>query len=717
MVKQSIRIGLATTTVITDPYWLRMDIKEDEVDDGMTVAEAARLIDATYNIKACEQQSDTEIWSQGEGANNATDIWSQVEDTTGIDQDTLDAQRRFADSLTTLGYTENCGPGSALDDLLAYTVTIQIYRSHQLELYKLQAVNGVPRDASRHSERTVVTVDVVDKSYITLDKPIVSKVGVRPPVIAWQGATATPKINIIGNTLQWEGSVTGTIRAEFYTEWDEVDVHVTGDPHDSQMIVGTDQTPYGTGWYSGTETGEEISHNQNIPCSVMAFYHFQYEELLLNAPEKDESTTELDKANFCHFITRMGQDDPHIADPEEEEPEKLCNQFIDEKIICECNGKEESNDHYEPVECPPGVSDGSTLRGSIKRTKYKDCGYRDEVNDPAFYEETCCEPWPWPLGSYNARPMPHCKAITKAFMNKPPEEDEEPLEEQYPEGTKIVSVAPADGHCGEWVIKQRVNALDCCDEVPDLWYDEINSASSIAPSSTAVIVAGGSDGREITWTIRGSGFFFTNGLTEIVTNGNTATVVTNAEACGQADIHIADGCSSDNGFIRCTEGRWELVPQEEWPAPGAATNVIATGVVQTQVYWVQALQNKYRITQNFHHDSCRQSVGMADWDYETACSKIPLSISELQSDWKSANPHEYSLYVDDQSAASNLLDDQVFGVLCTPNFGDDEAIFAEDGMFCLEEKRYYAEQPHYRCTNQVSGLVALSAVTVEKWVC
>jgi len=224
--------------------------------------------------------------------------------------------------------------------------------------------------------------------------------------------------------------------------------------NDSEMVEGTDSSVMGVGWYSGTESGDEIDDYQDVQCSVLAFYHHQYSEVVLSRPEKDESTTDTDKLNICHFVTSMagaGGDSDSGGDGAEDDEGKRpdCRQHVNEHIVCECDGKEKSNNHYEIVPCPDGVSENALLDG-VERTIYKDCGIRDKVYDPAFYEAVCCESWPF-VG-FNEKEMPHCERLIKGFARKPTE----PEELNYPEGTNFITVSPADGICGTWTITQRM---------------------------------------------------------------------------------------------------------------------------------------------------------------------------------------------------------------------------------------------------------------------
>ena len=624
----TLSLSLANSNgVVVDPYWLRMGIKKDQIDDGMTGAEAAALIDSVYNIKPCEQQGPTDIWDQGDAANTNTDIWSGAENTSGVDEETLAAQKRFVAKLLTEGYGEECGTGLSIPELIAYDVVIQIYRSHRNELYKLQVASGIASGATRCRDRVVVIQDVEEKTSVTLDMPIIDR-----PVVRWMSGVDAPEIHIIGNTLFWDGAFTGTIRAEFDTEWDEVTIHVTGDPVDSEMLTGTDTTVYGVGWYSGTESGDEIDDYQDIQCSVLGFYHFQYEELILNRPEEDESTSDVDKLNFCHFVTSIagssgGGDSESDRDEDEETPE--CRRHVNEHIICECGGIEGGNNHYEMVPCPDGVTANSLLDG-VERTRYMDCGYRDKVHDPAFYEATCCESWPF-VG-FNEKEMPHCERMVKGFTRKPLEESD--IEKEYPEGTTFIRVSPGDGKCGEWTITQRIIPRQCCDDVEPLVVSE-ESAEVLAPESWGTIAVTGGK-MPVTFKINGTGISFAGGRNEITVDGKQATVITDEDFCGMAYWSAKDGCSSVGGSLRSTQGHWEHIDPDslgdvEWTPTEVYMSGYDAGTCGGSWYTGIAYKEKYKVSMTFATYVLGNPTGCTALPYRPIAESLILTVDALHS--------------------------------------------------------------------------------------
>ena len=100
-----------------------------------------------------------------------------------------------------------------------------------------------------------------------------------------------------------------------------------------------------------------------------------------------------------------------------------------------------------------------------------------------------------------------------------------------------------------------------CDDVTPLVWDHDNSATILADNSSGMIyVTGGI--LPLTVQVRGSGFWLDQGHTiqDGVVNGRSIGIYTDGDACGAATIYIIDGCSSVNGSINSTLGKWVARP-------------------------------------------------------------------------------------------------------------------------------------------------------------
>ncbi len=326
MIDQSLSISFSNTTsdVVKDPYWLNMEIVQDEAADGMSVGQAAAIIDALYDISVCGESPDPYNLDGKQEVNNEP---SQEDFNTAIRDVIVDANGVFSmpDTCEMSSYNIAGEEG-------AYDVEIKVFRSHPgTEIYKLRLSNGTASRPRKITERVSHTLEIEETTSYTVDNPIQGR-----PVIAWVGVNG-PDLHITGNTIWWEGKFTGTLQAEFETEYDLIEIHVHGEPTNSQIIEGTLPEGYtGEGWYSGEEDASEITDIQNIQCSVLAFYHYQFEELILNRPEEDSSVSGQEKDDICSALdSNYGYSNTHIGgDDDSPEPYSYDTNCFDE---CEGN--------------------------------------------------------------------------------------------------------------------------------------------------------------------------------------------------------------------------------------------------------------------------------------------------------------------------------------------------------------------------------------------
>ncbi len=545
-------ITFANLSFIEDSYWLNMEIKEDVINDGITVAEAADMIDAAYDIQICGVEQLPKVDDEVipiEGDN----IWSPALDTQRIALANQEAAIRFADAIKVAGYVDNCDD-ITVSDLVSYEVTLKIFKSHIDEPYKLQISQGSASHPIKHREMVVHHIQVDDQTQVTLDNPIIDH-----PIITWEGINGGT-IHIKGNTLYWDTPQTGSIRAEFYTEWDEVTITVVEEPQlpTVGVVLGDFVPSFGTGWYTGEEQDTEVVSYKNIQCSVLGFYHYQYEELLLDSPERDESTTDIEKESMCSFVDIAlsstdvdgSSDTDGSSRVDEDGNPYVCRVHVNEYISCECMpASQEHLSYYKETYCPSGISNGATLSGSETIETYKWCGFTDGANDPDFYIQHCCEPWPFDFE------MPHCnQAVSQYFGGA----DNNFNPADYAEGTIFVRLSTRTGICGEHEVKQLLIDRNCCEDILPMEWDYHNSIETISTNSMGMVFALWGE-PPFHWKIRGVGFSFSDrdfSITEAITEDRRIIVYTNEHVCGMADIEVTDYCSIAHGQIRATVGYW-----------------------------------------------------------------------------------------------------------------------------------------------------------------
>ena len=447
----------------TNPYWLRFEIVEDK--STMSVGEAADVIDALYNVSICDRDypQKREIKPVPDD-----DDWTKA---AAIIKAMPGCEGRKA--------AEKGDPGS-------YDVKVRVYRSHRYELYKIVLTNGSINNLKHIERRVELTLDLENQHSVTLDQPII-----KYSSYGWQDIDG-PDIHRKGNTLYWKGEVTGVLRVEFDTEFDLVDIHVNGINNTSSSVVtGTDHSWMGDGWYSGDEDGLELTDVQDTKCTLLGFYHYQYEELQLHKPENDESvdpgmadeicagfggtgSTSTDRKAACKAACAArhsaGSDALSSCIEQCEEDEKRCYRQAEVTEICICGGEENTVTKEVPVRCPEGFADGANVGDGGESIGYVDCG-PDGIKD-VDYLETCCEVPP------DGITLPKCLEKHGPFVNDDTGPDIEDLKATYGDDAIIVAVGPAKGQCGETITIQDVDSKDCCDDIPAI--EDNGSDPSIA---------------------------------------------------------------------------------------------------------------------------------------------------------------------------------------------------------------------------------------------
>lgn len=190
MSTHSLTIAYSGASALIDGYWVR--IEQDVADETATVSDAANLLDALYDIDACEGATTEETTSDSTATGEpTTDLATAVEET-------LD-----------LSFCDADYDGSV-------EVEIRIYRSHLAEPYTLRLQGGELVSTVQAEGQVTVTAEIT--SEMTLDYPVVS------------GFSCTPApVKRTGNTLRFtEAQVGRSMTATYQSRWDVATVKVLG---------------------------------------------------------------------------------------------------------------------------------------------------------------------------------------------------------------------------------------------------------------------------------------------------------------------------------------------------------------------------------------------------------------------------------------------------------------------------------------------------------
>lgn len=489
MTTATLAIDYASTPV-NDPWWVRFG--QDGINDTATVGETADLLDVLFTLDPCDG-------SESEASNPvAGDVVEAVVQT-------------FRLSICDKRYD-----GSVL-------VPIKMYRSHPSDAYALRVSGGrVEGEIIAELEEVSRTVTVKQASSLTLEYPVVSGFAARwvGDVVGSDGApVSAPPIKRQGNTLYWQGQVTGTVRAEFVSTYDRIGILVAG---------------------VGGEMGKAV---------VRAFYHGTCTTFTPEMPDAAESDTSL-----CPSTTWQVDPDPDNV---------TCYEIVVQTKRCGCSGIEKESQTFErDVPCPasgptrcPGVSHTCRhLLGTVTDEVFVECeedrGYL--VAEREFYKEQCCE--------YPSLSLPQCEEKTESYAgDKSIEHGEAFWRGLYGEHTRFVPISPEDG-CGKHITRQVIQPDDCCETAPPLTWDADKSIDTVHDHDSGFVYVRDGIGPFV-WEVIGSGYLWLTGAApvwvRIVTEERWAAIETGAYPCGKFRITCTDSCGTVvSGEIVSTYGEW-----------------------------------------------------------------------------------------------------------------------------------------------------------------
>jgi hypothetical protein len=580
-----------------DDYWINIVQVGDE-DNGMTVGDAAELVDESFDVKVCDENYDP----------------FNVEGNEAEEPDPFDIDMAIAEYALGMEWCDVLPDGS-------YYVQLKVFLSHPLEdsKYVLRLSNGLVQQTLPVTEEVTHKIDVDGQEYVILDNPIVSE-----PVMEWLNPDDGPELMVSGNKIYWEGETTGTIQATFRTSYYLVDIRVDGDPKDLLNIQGTFPIKYnGTGFFPVNATLED----EDIQCTVMGFYHLKYEDLVLHKPERDESVSAdvalaICNGNYAESVVVEGpeplncyesclkycdhipiedvraecgiartacleecdgdpvcedkcqQDFEHCYANAKPEPTEECKEECEEDCTrdcykklnvierCHCSNQSHTNQERITVDCPIDTPTGTELKQDEETTEFYDCGGRDEFFEEDYYNSICEEPKPdnlYILGydgmDLSPSGLPWCGKMTRALT---PSKEPNPsaravIESKYP-NVSWRGVGPESNICGDWEVEQ---IAPCDANPPPIEWG--TSGQVVEPGGhVTVYISGGTP--PFTFRLNGEGFMFGNGTGRIDTFYRSATIYADFDACGRCNISVVDQCGEGaKGAVKSVEGEWHTV--------------------------------------------------------------------------------------------------------------------------------------------------------------
>ena len=546
-----------SSRAVVDPWWVRL-AQEDLPDDTATVSAAADLLDTLYNLDACD-------------------------DSTGTPEQTEDVS---AEEVTTTVEATVSAVSCLFDADGNVDVVVRVIRSRQDADYRLALVGGVIKTTETVRETVTQQTTLDSASSLTLDYPVIDDFTVqwRGQVYGSSGPIDDPKISRVGNTLDFGGvSVkSGTIRAEYLTEYDRCTITILG---------------------KNGEPGE---------CVARAFFHGLVDELELQTPDAAEDIGSC----TSHWVAPVSDD------------EVTCYRAVTKSYRCQCTDKEVYRETYDEItdcpeyvtRCPGNARDCMHLLESITVPEYVGCTDDAEVtgapgriyalSTPEYYRDKCCED---PTGA-----LPQCPERTTSWRGGLPiVGGAAKYYGMYGPKLRIVPVSPPGGICGTWKITQEIRSNNCCDGVEPLAWDGDVSPEVMAPNSAVVIGVTGGGKYPYQWSVLGEGIQFQNGAKKITTTGNQVRLSALPLACGMAEITVTDGCTTVVGYIRSTAGKWVMITDNA-VTPAAAKAIIGNIAIEAEVSESSYLGligyiGRYKVEQQWSYVGNGTSTSCGQW--------------------------------------------------------------------------------------------------------
>lgn len=499
-----------SSSEIEDSYYIRLE--QVGIEETATLGEVASLVDDLYEINPCVEAEDEEQESVTE--EDAVTAQDDTEPESVLDLVTL------SDSVKRLFGMSLCEQDAAGN----WYAQVKVIRSHVNEPYALKFVGG-------EEIQTVTTEELIDEviplenvSGITLEYPVVSDfiAGWNGSAVGESGVQSGPGITRTGNTLNWGLSLSGSIRVQYQTRYDLIDV----------LVYGNDDFSLGE-------------------CKVIAFFHGLVDELDLEQPEQEGADE--DREDYCDETGSS-----RFGGVISQEPLPIF--YITEtRYYCKCSGDYAYSIYSSD---PPDDFYGRIWNKSV-RGDYVDCnehtaGYLENRD---FYIEACCTT---PEAAEVS--LPRCKEVRRKNKGgqKISDEDLQWYKDKYGSDLVVTYISPTDGDCGDTTYYQSVDTKNCCDEVEPMSWDP-DFSPTVIPGLYHII--GGRAPFDI--HVEGEGFSLSPYEEDHhIIDYDGWFRIYDLGACGGGEILITDACDQElTKGIRSADGSWLKYDNPALPGP------------------------------------------------------------------------------------------------------------------------------------------------------
>lgn len=367
-----------------------------------------------------------------------------------------------------------------------WLAAVNVYRTHEQPGYELRSETATVETVALVEESHQQVVDV-DGPLIALERPYAGSLTGIPAGVNWE---------VRGGTVNLDRPVRDRLTLRYQTKYERV-----------TLRVPTRQT----------DGGEEYE-----PAAVVAFWGDMAAECALEPPEPESDEDREAREDICRKLR-----------PEPSEPGD-CWKIVRHYYRCECSNSRTG----EWEERVPAPCDGSPAGAGVGVEEsfdgYIDCGERDDVHDPEFYKQRCCE--------YPPTPLPRCREMRRVYRGGHEiESGPEHWKNIYGENVILHPVLPEGGVCGDEITRWNVPQKNCCDGITPLWPDPDNPENIWPDGSYRIEVHDGKEG-ELTWKGTGGLKFVDSGTDTYRTVSRAVLVKADSSVCPHPVITVNDGC-------------------------------------------------------------------------------------------------------------------------------------------------------------------------------
>lgn len=330
-----VSISISANAGDSEKYWVRLEQVQTR-PEAVSLADAARLIDAFYNVAPCDSDSF------GTGGEEAADT-------------TITEEDYYKAALEAVDLSAFCAGDQY------WEAQVDVLRSHRQPAYVLhnQPATLVRTVSMRTSK--VEQLDVDNANFVDLSWPC-------ERVLSLSGAELH---SLRGSTVNFTSPVTGLVTVVYESVWDRVTLRVSLLDANGNLVE---------------------ADSQSEPAAALVFWRGLAAACAVQRPE----TEEMYASGSMDRRVRDKLCNPSGSSSQGQGPGN-CWQNVQHYRRCQCSQSEAPGtwQTVESAECPEDTKAGTNVGSRRQFAGYVYCeGEEDDVHDPEYYERVCCKPPP-----------------------------------------------------------------------------------------------------------------------------------------------------------------------------------------------------------------------------------------------------------------------------------------------------------------------------------